>query len=401
MAVAADVSSDAIVASSVGDAPGSSSGNAAQADPADIEEMCRSIQARVRAFEQRELSQMRQGAILQRKLDTAEKELQEAERRRRSEDEEAVRRREEQRREQSSASEEKFLEETKALEAELHRGMEASRKREEELERSAREAQTKRRKLEADIAYWRHSGQLLLRESEAESPDGGARDTTTEAVGDEETQRLSAECEQMAAEIEAVQGSCQAMSEQLNEVQRLASSSRLEDTRLQARGAELEAAIARAESNARQAQERAVAAQQQEQALLAEIEAMQARIEQEARTSSHHVVSGASPEEVNHLKRKLADHQRTMDKLQLERTRLQEALRRHADLPHREAAGAGKELAVGGDADPFSEFVSWLAMLLFKSVLVRRFFCVHLGVLYSWILFLLWWMSTSSPAPLK
>lgn len=358
----------------------------------DVEELCQSIQAKVKSFEQRELSQMRQGAVLQRKLDDKVKEVEALRKQRGAEQEQAVRRLEEQRQVKTSANEDKFLEETQALQTDLQQRMEASRDRLAALDCSAVESQARRRKLEADISYWRESGQLL--NAYDENPGRGAQAAAGDPGSGEEVAVLSAECDQVVAEMEALRCSCESLSDQLSEVQRFATSARSEEMRLRGRSAELEATIARAESGARQAQERAAASCQKEQALLADTQAIRARMEQEQRRIAGQSSPGASPEEVSYLRRKAEEQQRQMEKLQLERTRLQEALRRHADLPHREAAGAAKDVAVGEQADPFSEMVSWFAMLLFKSVLVRRFFCVHLAVLYSWLLFLLWWMSS-------
>lgn len=366
---------------------GQSAGN----EPADVEEMCRTIQARIRSMEQRELSQMRQGGILQRKVEALEKELLEVQRQREAQEEEASRRLEVEKKAQSSVSEGRFREEANALEAELEQFMNAAKAREEELDRNAREAQAKRRQVESDIAYWRHSGQVMLRENEKAERTAAAAVEAQEA--EDEAAVVSAECEQITAEMTALHLSCESLFEQLSDMQRLATSAKMEETTLLGKISELEATVARAETGVKQAQERAAAARQQEEVLMAEVVAIQARGDQETRIASQSA-PGTNPEELNYLRRKLAEHQAQVDKLQLETQRLQDALKRHANLPHKEPAGASKDAAVGSDADPFSEMVSWFSMLLFKSVLVRRFFCVHLVVLYSWMLFLLWWMSS-------
>jgi len=80
---------------------------------------------------------------------------------------------------------------------------------------------------------------------------------------------------------------------------------------------------------------------------------------------------------------------------QQERQRTWTALQTHAGLAafqkSNAAASDGLEDGILGTVD---SQVSKIITLLFKSVFARRIFIAHIMLLHSWLLFLLWWMST-------
>ncbi|CAK9102071.1 unnamed protein product [Durusdinium trenchii] len=114
------------------------------------------LQAQVRSLEQRELAQMRQGAILQCKLEEAElkhKDLAaEVEDRR-------ARVREEQQEQRMRRQQEALA----RVEKDLQRRLEELRTRELEFEKSLKQEQSKKDSLEDEVQYWRSCGQALLR----------------------------------------------------------------------------------------------------------------------------------------------------------------------------------------------------------------------------------------------
>merc|ERR1712232_625451 len=85
--------------------------------------------------------------------------------------------------------------------------------------------------------------------------------------------------------------------------------------------------------------------------------------------------------------------QRELTALRSQNSRLRASLAHHEDREGQKAATSATttnttlQSGVAKPLDAFDEFADWASMMLFKSLLVRRFFCVHLAVLYSWLLF--------------
>lgn len=265
--------------------------------------------------------------------------------------------------------------------------MEAASRRECELERAIREAQERHQRVEVDLTFWHRSGQELLRC--AQDDGNAAAEAATE----------SNRCiEQRAAEIEVLRRSCEDLEARLPEVQKIADATRLQEEQLRRRSEQLEGAVSRAETAAASARNRAADLLQQEVALCGERDAFAARVQQEVE-AARRVVQAADGDgdEARYMKRRIQDKEREVCALEVEHSRLHTALQRHAGLEGGNHIDPGMlEVVERGPCGPFDEIASWVAMQLFKSVLVRRAFCVHLAVLYSWILFLLWWMSNRS-----
>lgn len=361
-------------------------------------ELCQMLQAHARQLEQRELSQMRQAAILQRKLDTAEQQLRELQRERQRRQEAASQRASERRHAACSEGARRCEVAARELEAELQDRWAASERRREELEDSLNDARARRQQLEKDLEFWRICGQELLRCVHVEAPmEVDDRAAVEARVAELQTRNL-----QVQAEIEALQRSCQVLEARVPEVTRLADSSRAQELELRLRNANLEAAITVAESSAATARQRAAVDRQRELTLHEEIRELSADRERVVASQKGCAVATGGGEELAYLKRKLQDRERDFGVLQRERERLQGLLHQYAGLDTQTSdPGSTGTLNSsedgGGTLGPLSEVASWMAMALFKSALVRRAFCMHLAVLYSWLLFLLWYMSSRSP----
>lgn len=284
------------------------------------------------------------------------------------------------------------------LEAELQDRWAASERRREELEDSLNDARARRQQLEKDLEFWRICGQELLRCAHLEATvEVHSRAAVEARVAELQTRSL-----QLQAEIEALQRSCQVLEARVPEVTRLTDSLRTEELQLRLRNADLEAAITVAESSAATARQRAAVDRQRELTLHDEIGELSAERERVVATQKDCVVATGGGEELTYLTRKLQDRERDFGVLQRERERLQGLLGRYTGLDTQTSdPGSTGTLNSsedgGGTLGPLSEVASWMAMALFKSALVRRAFCMHLAVLYSWLMFLLWYMSSRNP----
>jgi len=170
----------------------------------------------------------------------------------------------------------------------------------------------------------------------------------------------------------------------------MADAARAEEARQLQKTQALEAAVQKAEAAALEARNRASLEWQREQALKDEARALEAQMQQERQQVAQQVSAGAG-EEVTYLKRKKQERERELEQLQQEQTRLKAVLHRHTG-PREAQSNLRAEAGVSGTFAAFDNTVSHIVNQLFKSILVRRFFCVHLVVLYGWLFFLLWWM---------
>jgi len=372
------------------------------------------LQAHVRTLEQREISQMRQGAILQRKLDAAEQELRDRGQRRELEREQAVRARRRQREQRTSEGQRRCSEAARVLEAELLQRLEATRKDAAALERSVRGARAQRGQLEADLSFWRGCARELLREEE-EAPVEPAQPAspTVAPSAASRAAELRQNSERLSGEAAALRQSCADLGARVKEVERIAHAARCQEAQTRERGEALAASAARAMAAASEAQARAQERGSLAEALCAKTAAQEARLEQEPEDAASLAGGGApsgsslgSDEEVAYLKRKIQERQREVNVLQEQKARLHAALQRHAG-PEARCSGGRRIAEAGleagdyrGCCGAFDETVSRTVTLLFRSIFVRRVFCVHLFVLYGWLLFLLWWLSRARTASL-
>lgn len=363
----------------------------------DEEQLCQVLQAHARTLEQRELSQMRQGAVLQRKLDTAEQQLRELRQKRQVRREDAARRQQERQQAQTSETTRRSIQAARTLEAELNQRLEAAGQRAKELERSVEAAHSRHCQLEKDLSFWRSCGQQLLRRGQGGTPEAEGR--ATAAAASAEVAELRAKAVRLSAEAEALRQSCVDLSAQLPEVQRIADAARLQEAQLRSQNDALAETMAGIEAAAAKSREQAAAALRQEQVVHGETEALKARLDQERCAALQAAQqAGSSGEELAYLRKKLQERQQQVAALQLRGSQLQGMLQRHTGLECQHSdTGGGVSMSEGGSGGlcrPLDEPASWFAMLLFKSIFVRRAFCVHLALLYSWLFFLLWYMSS-------
>ncbi|CAE8634783.1 unnamed protein product [Polarella glacialis] len=385
-------------------AAGLAAGDSGSGDGLSTQELCAALQAKARSLEQRDFSQMRQGAILQRKLDAAELQRRELERQLEARRLDAARQLENQQQAQSSETAKRKGQAVKALQSDLQERWEEVNRREQEVERSLRAEQARQRRLQSDLSYWRRCGQELLRTGGlCGSPSSGSSGTA--ALGREK--RLAQDttkadrCQVLSAETEAVQRRCHELRAQISELERLAASARMQESELKMRNHSLATGASRAESAAASSRQQAERHLQEEQRLQSEVAAISAQQEtrQRAALMPEEVEEARGSEEVEYWRRKVQEKAQELEALDRERARLRASLQRHAGPASSgfSASGRGPEkvgeaLAARG-CGLLDETVSWFTMGLFKSVLMRRAFCVHLALLYSWILFLLWWLS--------
>merc|ERR1712039_693963 len=135
--------------------------------------------------------------------------------------------------------------------------------------------------------------------------------------------------------------------------------------------------------------------EQELQASAAAVAAKMERQVQAVRQTSQASRPDGSGEETSYLHRRLEERKQEVAALMQENTRLHSALQRHtsSDSQHEGSSASSSSSGRRGPCFTLDEPVTRFAMLLFKSNFVRRAFCVHLVILYSWLIFLLWYMS--------
>lgn len=321
-------------------------------------EMAAALQAQIRSLEQAELSQMRQGAQLQLRLEAAQRQLQEL-----AEGAEAQR----QARTEHLQAEE--VQAARRLQGELQLQLEALLRREKEAEALQRKEAARTQRLDEEVRYWKNCG-LILRRKQA---------------GDLEVPRESEARPQVAMEIEALRAQAKELRIQIKEMERLAASGRAQEVDLIAKNQSMAHSISMAEAAAKASREKATS-------LRAELQEAKSSEELPQASGSlrpEEVEEGLGVEEVEYWRRKVDEKKAEVERATADQQRLRGTLRESApslDLD------VGEALATRG-CGFLDEAISWFALSLFKSALMRRAFCIHLLVLYSWIAFLLWWIS--------
>lgn len=363
--------------------------------PSDEDEVCEVLQSHVRTLEQREMSQMRQSAILQRKVDSAEESLRQAHLERRRASEDAKRQFRERDAKRNTAGKQRSDAAVRALEAELNDRLGATNRRREASDKSVKAAQLERGTFSADLSFWRRCARDLMRESKKlavqSAPQG-------EQPFSETVEDLEARAQQLAVQADGFRGSCADLTDRLAEMEKMAETAQQEERQLQGRHAELAATAEATAAEAARVRSEADAEVQRHQSTVTHVDALQAQLEREKGLAISCGV-GLPPtrdsEELAYLQRKVEEREREVARLQQEKDRLSGMVQRHAglDVGRAKADAYGLDSVGGGSLGALDDTVSKLVTLLFKSILVRRFFTVHLIVLYSWILFLLWWMS--------
>eukprot|EP00747_Dinoflagellata_sp_TGD_P166895 gnl/TRDRNA2_/TRDRNA2_190420_c0_seq1.p1 gnl/TRDRNA2_/TRDRNA2_190420_c0~~gnl/TRDRNA2_/TRDRNA2_190420_c0_seq1.p1 ORF type:complete len:377 (+),score=113.33 gnl/TRDRNA2_/TRDRNA2_190420_c0_seq1:63-1193(+) len=366
----------------------------------DEEALCQVLQAHVRTLEQQELSQMRQGAILQRKFDQAMEQRKSAQVQQELRRKEHAKLRDERLRARDSEGNRDRSDAANALEAELQGRLEASSRTTMALEKQVREVQAERREVQEDLCFWRRCAQLLLAQQE------GSVAASEESRPDGQSAGLRIEAERLVTEDNALRRTCENLEVRLAEVDKIARAARSQELQLRMRNEKLASEVARAEAAAQEARTTAAAEWQKEQAARGEIEELEARLARSLQECSELPAGNAAvsdslsdgrAEELAYLRRKKTDKEQEVKQMQQQQSQLKAALQRHTGF---EVSQQAPELEQGSEGDTLlgalDEPVSRGVMMLFKSILVRRLFCVHLCVLYAWVLFLLWWMSETN-----
>eukprot|EP00439_Symbiodinium_sp_Y106_P038412 s484_g4.t1 len=193
-------------------------------------EMAAALQAQIRNLEQAELSQMRQGAQLQLRLEAAQRQLQEL-----------AKAAEAQRQAQVEYLQAEEAEAVRSLQGELQLQLEALLRREKEAEALQRKEAARNQRLDEEVRYWKNCG-LILRRKQA---------------GDLEVPRESEAGPQVAMEIEALRAQARELRMQIKEMERLAASGRAQEVDLIAKNQTMAHSISMAEAAAKASREKA------------------------------------------------------------------------------------------------------------------------------------------------
>lgn len=361
----------------------------------DEDEVCEMLQGHVRSLEQREMSQMRQGAILQRKVDSAEESLRQARLERRRASEKAKRHNQERAAARSKTGKQRSDVAARTLEAELSDRLGATNRRREACDKSVKAAQLERGKLNSDLSFWRRCARELMRESKKLAEQSAPH---VEPQGVETVVELESRSKHLATQANSLRESCAVTGASLAEIEKIAEAAQQEERQLRTRNADLGAAADAAKAETARIRLEAEAEAQRQRKTQTEIADLQAQVDREkglAISSGVGLPAARDSEELAYLQRKVEEREREVAHLRQEKGRLSNAVQRHAglDVGSSKVDKYGLDSVVGGRCGALDDTVSKLVTLLFKSILMRRFFTVHLVVLYSWILFLLWWMS--------
>ncbi|CAE6917409.1 unnamed protein product, partial [Symbiodinium natans] len=257
-------------------------------------EMAAALQAQIRTLEQAELSQMRQGVVLQRRLDEAQRQLQEL-----TQGAKAQRRAEVQ---NLQAEEAKAA---ASLEHELQLQLEVMLHREKEAEAVQRTEAARTQRLEEEVHYWKSCG-LILRRKQC-GVDAPAPEVSQEVV----------------MEMEALRTQAKELRSQIKEIERLAASGRAQEVDLIAKNQSLAHSIALAQSAAKGSREKAACLQ-------SELQHEQAKSLLDPPISGvrhEEVEEGLGIEEVEYWRRKVEEKKAELERITADQHRLRGGLR--------------------------------------------------------------------------
>ncbi|CAE7381871.1 SCUBE1 [Symbiodinium necroappetens] len=259
-------------------------------------EMAAALQAQIRSLEQAELSQMRQGAQLQLRLEAAQRQLQEL-----AEGAEAQR----QARVEHLQAEE--VQAARRLQGELQLQLEALLRREKEAEALQRKEAARTQRLDEEVRYWKNCG-LILRRKQA---------------GDLEVPRESEAGPQVEMEIEALRAQAKELRIQIKEMERLAASGRAQEVDLIAKNQSMAHSISMAEAAAKASREKATS-------LRAELQEAKSSEELPQASGSlrpEEVEEGLGVEEVEYWRRKVDEKKAEVERATADQQRLRGTLR--------------------------------------------------------------------------
>lgn len=263
------------------------------------------------------------------------------------------------------------------------------------LEHEVSEERARYVELQNSISLWRDCAQELVRLDQDE------KDATEPVVSHPEVSiraaQFHAQCREVAAETEVLRRSCGDFKDQFIEIEKLAVTARAQEDRLRRSNAELEKEIDRVEACALQTQREVASLKRRQEEVVAQTDVLRRRTDGEMRAMSS-TGEVSCVEEVTYLRRQVQEKRHKVDDLMRERGRLNAALVRHTPdtAPSAAVPGLDDDRGCWGALDTQ---VSRMVTLLFKSVFARRLFCVHMLILYNWLVFVLWWMATIDEAP--
>lgn len=297
------------------------------------------LKAEIRRLEQQQLAQMRQGAILQSKLEEAQRQQRELQQDLKARYAQVLKDQQEEqmRREQEAMA---------RLEEDLQKRLEELRTREVELEKSLRSEQTRKNDLDDEVHYWRSCGHALLKRT------GGQETEVLEEAAKKEID--------LQVEMKALEAQGSELRSRIKEVERMVALGRAQEVELVTKNQGLLHCVALAQQKQVASQTKAASLQVE----LQKVEAVKTAVSPEA------IEEGSGQEEVEYWRRKKQDKALEVERLSHEERRLKALLLRSG------AADVTEYLSTRG-CGMLDESISWFATSLFKSAFIRRAFCVH------------------------
>jgi len=214
----------------------------------DEQALCEVLQTQVRSLERQELTQMRQGAVLQRKFDALEQQLRDARQQHQARLSNAAQRSHKRREARSSESLRCLSHAARVLEAELQTRWDEAARREQELAQRVRRGGARRVELQGDLGLWRRCGRGLLRRARPE-PEPVLEDGPPQA------------------EVEALRQGRLGLEQRLPELERITEAARQRQQQLYVQAEGLAASLCEAEAATLVARERQVSARRRESEL--------------------------------------------------------------------------------------------------------------------------------------
>lgn len=348
------------------------------------EALCIQLQGRVKEMEQHEIGQMRQAAILQRKVEEAEKGLRELTHQLRAEQESLQEGAEKQLKEQLDAKTSSKEEKRRAVEKEFEDLLRQEKNQSVSIEQSLREARNAREKVRGSLTLWKDRAQRLL-----QKPDEGL-----EKLKDSQQVQstlLREECNVLQNQRKQAQDTCTSLEQQLVDVRKIADSARQEDDALRLRAESLEESLGRVQASLKESQERQQAEEKLAQAANGDLQSLEAAYKQKMQWAQQSEISTGN-EQISFLRRKATEKKAEVERLQCDKASLLKALQRHRAVGGADSRDVERISLVhsrAGMLDAIDKPLADITTILFKSIFVRRVFCVHLVVLYTWVLFLI------------
>lgn len=229
--------------------------------------------------------------------------------------------------------------------------------------------------LATEVSFWRRCAQELIH-------DQTNGQQTAHSPPSAVLLELRQHSQQLSGEIEASQRNYNDLNVRLLEVEKITETAHTQSDQLNLHNEVLSNKIASVASATAQARARAALEWEEQQVLKKEIAALEKQTPVEL-----HLDDGENAE-FAFLAQRLKERELEVASLEQEHSRLDRALQRHTS--HSAAVVTSEDGKSGWGA--IDNTVTAVFTKLFKSVLGRRIFCMHLIVLYSWCFVLLTWV---------